>query len=98
MDMLRLERPGLRAAARAETGVEPREEGERFRPFVPALGEREWVLGDPFGGSEDWEGVPGFRGGADITTRYQGAVTQTGANYTDSCWVTQEWRSERIEK
>lgn len=72
--MLRLERPGFLAAARAETGVEPLREGERLRPFVAALGERACPrVVDPLveGGSAvddllELTGVPGFRGVADI--------------------------------
>lgn len=72
--MLRLERPGFLAAARAETGVEPLREGERLRPFVAALGERACPrVVDPFaeGGSAvddlpELTGAPGLRGVADI--------------------------------
>ena len=62
--MLRFER-GFLAAARAETGVEPRAEGERSRPFVVAdrVG---WGLGDPLTVVSLELGVPGFRGVADM--------------------------------
>ena len=74
LDMLRLERVGRLAAARAETGVEPLREGERLRPFVAALGERACPrVVDPLveGGSAvddllGLPGVPGLRGVADI--------------------------------
>ena len=71
-DMLRLERPGFLAAARAETGVEPLKEGERLRLLV-ALGERACPRVDPLlecGSAVDdlleLPGVPGFRGVADM--------------------------------
>lgn len=72
--MLRLDRVGLRAAARAETGVEPLWEGERLRPLVAALGERACPrVVDPLaeGGSAgddllELPEVPGLRGVADI--------------------------------
>lgn len=85
LDMLKFDRPGFRAAARAETGVEPLEEGERLRPLVAALGERACPRGvaDPLveGGSAvddllELPGAPGLRGVADIV---QGA----GARGTD---------------
>lgn len=70
LDMLRLERPGFLAAARAETGVEPRREGERLRPLVAVLGERACPrVVEPLveGGSAvddllELPGVPGLRG------------------------------------
>lgn len=84
LDMLRFDRPGFRAAARAETGVEPRREGERLRPLVEALGERACPrVVDPLveGGSAvddllELPGVPGLRGVADI-------VQGPGARGTD---------------
>ena len=73
-DMLRLERPGFLAAARADTGVEPLKEGERLR--LVALGERACPRADPLlecGSAVDdlleLPGVPGFRGGADMMKR-----------------------------
>lgn len=72
--MLRLDRAGFLAAARAETGVEPLKEGERLRPLVAALGERACPrVVDPSaeGGSAvddllELPGVPGLRGDADM--------------------------------
>lgn len=67
--MLRLDRVGLRAAARAETGWRP--EGVRVRPFVAAaLGDRVWLregepLAEELSAVEDL-GVPGLRGDADM--------------------------------
>lgn len=73
-DMLRLERPGFLAAARAETGVEPLNEGERLRLLVAVLGERACprVVGPSFecGSAGDdlleLPGIPGLRGVADM--------------------------------
>lgn len=73
-DMLRLERPGFLAAARAETGVEPLKDGERLSPLVAALGERACPrVVDPLvecGSAGDdlleLPGVPGLRGDADM--------------------------------
>jgi len=72
--MLRLDRPRVLAAARAETGVELFTEGERLRPFVVVLGERACPrVVDPLaeGGSAaddllEPTGVPGLRGVVDI--------------------------------
>lgn len=72
-DMLRLERPGFLAAARADTGVEPLKDGDRLRPLA-ALGERACPrVVDPLleGGSAsddllELPGVPGLRGVADM--------------------------------
>lgn len=48
LDMLRFDRPGFLAAARAETG-DPRVEGVRFKPLEAVLGDLEWLRGvDPF--------------------------------------------------
>lgn len=81
--MLRFERPGFLAAARAETGVEPLKEGVRLRPFVAALGERACPrVVEPLveGGSAiddllELPGVPGLRGVADILQGPQGPWT-----------------------
>jgi hypothetical protein len=72
--MLRLERPRVLAATRAETGVEPLRDGVRLRPFVALLGERACPrVVDPLveaGSAADdlleLTGVPGLRGVADI--------------------------------
>ena len=71
--MLRLDRPGFLAAARAETG-ELLSEGVRLMPLEAALGERACPrVVDPFaeGGSAgddllELPAVPGLRGVADI--------------------------------
>lgn len=68
--MLRFDRPGLRAAARADTGVDPRVEGVRPRPLeavevVEAEGGRvSGRAGDPLRDESDLDGVPDvdFRG------------------------------------
>lgn len=81
--MLRFERTGLLAAARAETGVEPLKEGERLRPFEAALGERTCPrVVEPLveGGSAiddllELPGVPGLRGVADILQGPEGPWT-----------------------
>lgn len=75
LDVLRLDRPGFRAAARADTGVEPRRDGVRDNPFGVVVGDRVWPReGVPF---VDWSvaevlfalaGDPGLRGVADILT------------------------------
>lgn len=68
--MLRLERVGLLAAARAETGWRP--EGVRVKPFVAAaLGDRVWLregepLAEELSAAVEDLGVPGLRGDADM--------------------------------
>lgn len=74
--MLRLERPGFRAAARAETGVEARRDGERVTPFVEALGDlvcvrdavplAVWLSAVEF--LLELPGILGLRGVADMIT------------------------------
>lgn len=71
-----MDRPGFLAAARADTGAEPRRDGDRDMPFVVVLGDRVWLRdGVPFTvGFSAGEvlveppGVPGFRGVVDIVT------------------------------
>ena len=86
LDMLRLEREpvGLLAAARAETGVDPRREGDLFKPLEAVLGERACPrVVEPLaeGGSAvddllEFPAVPGLRGVADIVQVPRGPRTR----------------------
>ena len=103
--MLRLERPGFRAAARAETGDE-RPDGVRVKPFVEALGDR--VLDrdgddDPltvvvwFSEMDDL-GVPDLRGVVAILGGRESEREKTRVNEKDTAKTTQCQGKEKGER
>jgi hypothetical protein len=90
--MLRLDRPGFRAAARAETGVEPRSDGDLEMPFVAALGDREWArdgvpltegLSEVVDDLAELPGVPGLRVVADMVADNDNVERQMDGWRTD---------------
>lgn len=100
-----MERPGFRAAARAETGDE-RPDGVRVKPFVEALGDR--VLDrdgddDPltvvvwFSEMDDL-GVPDLRGVVAILGGGEKAREKTGVNEKDTAKTTQCQGKEKGER